>query len=300
MSRSTYYPFKSASLKEEYLAYYHKTECEFWPVPFTDKVIKTTYGQTLVRLSGPKNAPPLVLLPGITATSLMWYPNVEAWCKNYRVYAIDTINDYGLSINTRTMWRGKDYVAWLADLFAHLGFKTKINLLGMSYGGWLTALYAAAYPEKLNKIILIAPGGTVFPIQTKFLLVLAGIFFLPYNLVEKLLIKWVGGDKTANAGIGDDISNFVQCLLRGLSHFQKRFIALPSVFSSRQWQALRVQTLFMIGEKEKMYPADLVLKHLRTVAPQVQTALIPGVGHDLTFLQATLVNKVVVDFLQKS
>jgi pimeloyl-ACP methyl ester carboxylesterase len=35
------------------------------------------------------------------------------------------------------------------------------------------------------------------------------------------------------------------------------------------------------------------------VAPQVQTGLIPEAGHDLTMVQAELINKKVLDFLRQ-
>jgi pimeloyl-ACP methyl ester carboxylesterase len=100
MSYSTYYPFKSEADEKEYWQYYKGTAAQLWPVPFENILVPTDFGSTFVRASGPKNAPPLVLLHGITATSMMWAPNVGAWSKDYRVYAVDIINDYGLSRNT--------------------------------------------------------------------------------------------------------------------------------------------------------------------------------------------------------
>ncbi len=35
-----------------------------------------------------------------------------------------------------------------------------------------------------------------------------------------------------------------------------------------------------------------------TVVPKIQTRIIPGAGHDLTFVQADVVNKTILEFLQ--
>jgi pimeloyl-ACP methyl ester carboxylesterase len=35
------------------------------------------------------------------------------------------------------------------------------------------------------------------------------------------------------------------------------------------------------------------------VAPKIETELIPGAGHDLTFVQAELVNEKIIEFLRR-
>ena len=53
---------------------------------------------THVVVSGPKDAPPLVLLHGYWATSTMWSPNIADFSKDYRVYAIDVMGQPSKSI----------------------------------------------------------------------------------------------------------------------------------------------------------------------------------------------------------
>jgi pimeloyl-ACP methyl ester carboxylesterase len=54
----------------------------------------------------------------------------------------------------------------------------------------------------------------------------------------------------------------------------------------------------MVGENEKMYPAQKAVHHLNRVAPQIETEVIPQAGHDLTFVQAETVNSEILDFLE--
>jgi len=58
-------------------------------------------GPTHVIASGPKDAPPLVLLHAATASATQWFPNVKNLSRNYRVYAIDTLGDAGMSKITK-------------------------------------------------------------------------------------------------------------------------------------------------------------------------------------------------------
>jgi pimeloyl-ACP methyl ester carboxylesterase len=58
-------------------------------------------------------------------------------------------------------------------------------------------------------------------------------------------------------------------------------------------------TLFLVGENEKIYSAQQAVEHLNTVAPNIETAIIPNAGHDLTLVQADVVNDRILDFLEK-
>ena len=46
------------------------------------------------------------------------------------------------------------------------------------------------------------------------------------------------------------------------------------------------------------YSAEKAVRRLNTFAPQIKTEIIPGAGHDLTLVQAELVNRKVLEFLQ--
>jgi hypothetical protein len=98
----SYHPFKSEKAKQTYLTYYDE-HAKRWPIPSEEKMVKTSFGQTFVRISGPEDDPPLVLLPGDSENSLTWIPQIEALSADHRTYAVDNIFDWGRSIYTRPM-----------------------------------------------------------------------------------------------------------------------------------------------------------------------------------------------------
>ena len=61
---------------------------KLWPVPYDERDIPTRFGLTHVVVSGPQDAPPLVLLHGYMGTLLSWAPNIVDLSKSHRVYAI--------------------------------------------------------------------------------------------------------------------------------------------------------------------------------------------------------------------
>jgi hypothetical protein len=63
-SQSTLIQAKMEAIYEEKLSR--------WPVPFESVFVQTQYGDTHVVISGDPGNPPLVLLPGLAVTSMMW------------------------------------------------------------------------------------------------------------------------------------------------------------------------------------------------------------------------------------
>ncbi len=57
--------------------------------------------------------------------------------------------------------------------------------------------------------------------------------------------------------------------------------------------------LFKVGEHERIYSPAAALRRLRRVAPIVEADIVPGAGHDLTFVQPDLVARRVLEFLDE-
>jgi pimeloyl-ACP methyl ester carboxylesterase len=66
-----------------------------------------------------------------------------------------------VSVPRRAMSSADDLVAWMDELFQTLVPAGRFDLMGMSFGGWLAALYALRRPERVRRLVLLAPGGTV-------------------------------------------------------------------------------------------------------------------------------------------
>jgi len=96
------------------------------------------------------------------------------------------------------------------------------------------------------------------------------------------------------------LDGLVDDAMMGLKCFKFRMPVTPSVLTDNELQRIKVPTLFLVGENEKLYPAKKAVERLNTLAPQIETEIIPNAGHDLTIAQAELVNKKVLDFLMKT
>ena len=293
--KESYHPFRSKKAKETYLTHYDEY-AKRWPIASENKLVETSFGQTFVRISGPKNGSPLVLLPGDSENSLAWIPQIAALSEDYRTYAVDNIYDNGRSIYTRPIKKPSDFVQWLDELFTALELDN-INLMGFSYGGWQASLYALSFPQRLNKLVLIALVGVI---SASLEVMVRGIiyYFIPTRFIVQNYLYWYNADAVRKDESSQEvIDNMVDEALLSFKCFKRRSFVNPTVLTNKDWQSLKVPILFLVGENEVTYSAQKAIRHLNKVAPKVKTVITPDAGHDLAIVKTEWVNNEVLNFL---
>jgi pimeloyl-ACP methyl ester carboxylesterase len=190
-------------------------------------------------------------------------------------------------------------VAWLEELFKALDLGNNINLMGLSYGGWLTAQYAIRFPKRLDKIVLLAPAGTVLPISFKWI-VRAMLCALPHRHFTRSFMYWLLADLARQGTWGKAfLEEYVEEAYLAFRSFKTKRLVNPTVLKDEEWRRMEVPALYLVGENEKIYPARKAIRRLNEVAPQIKAELVPQAGHDLTIVQAEMVNDIVLKFLKQ-
>lgn len=106
--------------------------------------------------SGPET---LILMAGTGGHLEAYSRNLAAFAEHYRVVAFD-YPGHGYTTLADTDLEMPDYLAHLAGLMDALGIE-KAHLNGESLGGWIAVKFAAAHPDRVGKLILNTPGGTM-------------------------------------------------------------------------------------------------------------------------------------------
>jgi pimeloyl-ACP methyl ester carboxylesterase len=131
------------------------------------------------------SGPPLVMLHGMAATSDCWTYVFDVLKARYTAIAPD-LPGHGRSAGRARPYGLDFYVEWLDGLLGVLGVQKSI-LMGNSMGGAISLAYALAYPDRVERLVLVDALG----IGTAFSFAVAGVMTLrlPYFLIGWLTQK---------------------------------------------------------------------------------------------------------------
>lgn len=115
-----------------------------------------------VRDTGPKTAPVVILLHGLGSSLHTWEPWAQKLSLHFRVIRFD-LPGFGLTgadpTGDYSDARGMAVLAGLMDALS----VSRASLIGNSMGGKLAWQFAAAYPERVDRLVLISPDGFASP-----------------------------------------------------------------------------------------------------------------------------------------
>jgi pimeloyl-ACP methyl ester carboxylesterase len=258
-----------------------------WKVPYDSMDVKTSYGSTHINVSGPGDGYPLVLLHGAGLSSTAWFANIAGLSAHYRVYGVDVIGDAGKSIAESLMEKRSDYAEWLKEVFDGLSID-RGNLLGHSYGGWLTLNMALAYPDRLRKIVLLAPAASIYSMS--FLTKLGLRFPLKIRLPARLMFKMI-------AFKGAVFEETFIHLMEMVTQYCVPAIMFPTVYTDEELTQIDLPALLLIGSGEKIYRPKKAIARAKRWMPNLTAEIIPNAGHTLNMEQPKTINARILKFL---
>jgi pimeloyl-ACP methyl ester carboxylesterase len=260
-------------------------------------MVETSWAKTFVRVSGPPAAPLMVLMHGAATNSVSWEANVEALSKDYRTYAVDNPYDIGRSVYTRDAKTAADYVSWMEELFTALDLGDQINLVGMSYGAWLTSMYVLRHPTRVKRAVLLSPALVVAFVR--FVWVVRCLLSMLNRSLSRNFANWTLHDaKNKDAYCKQLVEEVSSDALMMSKMCVPRTAVIPTKLTDEELRSIQVPMLILAGEHEKIYHPHKAVRRVNRVAPHIKMEVIPGAGHDLPLAQKETVNQKVLEFLR--
>lgn len=120
-------------------------------------LIQLSQGVTHFDIAGPDTGRVAVLVHGFSVPSYIWDSTFQALsAAGVRVIRYDLFGR-GWSDRPRGAYDGAFYDAQLGELLNALLVTQKVDLFGLSFGGFVVAHFAATYPERVRSVTLVDP-----------------------------------------------------------------------------------------------------------------------------------------------
>ncbi len=284
MSTSIY----KSGLGEHAVRYRYLQLLKHWPVPSERLRVPTREGETHVIASGPKGAPPLVLLHGASFNSVGWMGDVAAWSERFRVYAVDIIGQAGLSAAKRPRYDSQGYTLWLDDVLNGLSVSAA-SFVGLSLGGWIALDYGIRRPQRCRSLVLLAPAGIGRERMSAFKLLFVILPLLSMGRWgrRKAMDMILGPRPTSGRGAAA-VEDFLSLIAK---HFRQNR-AKPRRFEDAELAGLAMPILLIVGGRDPVIDSDESKARLERTAKNVTVHYLPEVGHAV--LGQT---RLILDFL---
>jgi pimeloyl-ACP methyl ester carboxylesterase len=281
--------FKSADGEARFLAAYDAA-MELWPIAYEARSVGTEFGSTHVIVSGPDDAPPLVMLHCALMTSAIWSPLVGELSRPYRTYAVDVIGDVGRTVPTNPPRTEEEMANWLAQVLDGLSIE-RAGLLAWSFGGWVGANFAMHYPQRVEKLALLAPFKPFTKQGWGFL-----FGFYPW------LVKTPGAARAFEKKMcfKDDFGYPEHSALL-YERFRSGKLALkvpPRTFSDLEFRHLTMPTRLLVGEQEFLFDPVAAVDRARRVLPNGDAELLSECNHAVVSDQTEQVLERLLEFFE--
>lgn len=103
------------------------------------------------------SGPTVILLHGLGGSSQAWQLNIGPLAEKFHVFVPDQIG-FGKSDKPLVNYRIRTYVDFLVQFCKQLKIE-RASLVGNSMGGWIAAAFTAAFPDRVDKLVLVDAAG---------------------------------------------------------------------------------------------------------------------------------------------
>ena len=107
------------------------------------------------------SGPTVILLHGLGGSSENWQMNIAPLAEKFHVFVPDQIG-FGKSAKPLVNYRIRTYVDFLDQFCKQLQIN-RATLVGASMGGWIAASFTAAFPDRVDKLVLVDAAGYAPP-----------------------------------------------------------------------------------------------------------------------------------------
>lgn len=235
-----------------------------------------------VRDSGPRSAPAVIMIHGMASHLQTWDAWAEALDGAFRIIRFD-LPGSGLSPpDPSGDYTDARSIAVLSSLMQKLDIAS-VSLIGNSLGGRIAWKFAASYPERVTRLVLVSPDGFASPgfdygkAADVPLIMSAMKYVLPKSMLRSnLAIAYSDHDRLTEETLDRYYDLMLAPDARGalLNRMQQTVLEDPEPIL----QTIEVPTLLLWGEDDGMIPVANAADYQRNLA-DARLVRLPDLGH---------------------
>ncbi|MBV9230334.1 MAG: alpha/beta fold hydrolase [Chloroflexi bacterium] len=217
----------------------------------------------------------MILVHGLSGSTLWWIRNVRSLAQHYRVYLVD-LPGFGAMRRAPGRFVLAKAGSWLLAWMEAIGVK-QAHFIGHSMGGYICMLLAAHQPEAVSRLILVSPAvkAHVHSVVGYFVPLLSTVYYLKPSFLPILTY--------------DALRAGPLTLLRATQQ-------LVELDVSQEIKAVTAPTLLVWGENDTLVPPALGYFLRQELANARLLSL--RAGHISMYEQAEQFNAAVLAFLR--
>ncbi|MDD9725434.1 alpha/beta hydrolase [Roseovarius sp. SK2] len=266
----------------------------------TGQVADLPNGPTWFQWRGPEGGPVAVCVHGLTTPSFVWGPLADHLSgMGFRVLTYD-LYGRGLSARPKGEQVSTFFTAQLAALLDHQGIEGDFTLLGYSMGGAIATGFAAAHPDRVCQLCLIAPAGLGHDLGPVAQMAInhpnIGKWMM-LGFYPRSLRRGLNSERSLPSAIPDMVDlqiaesrkhGFAPAVLSSLRGIMDEDLA-PA---HRAICDAGIPTLAIWGETDDVIPLA-GRDRLAALNPAARNVVIPGAGHTLAYTHVAEVSEVM-------
>lgn len=243
----------------------------------------------------------VILIHGLMDSAEQWRANLDALAQAHHVWAIDLIG-FGFSSRVTTPTYSLAMFARSIREFMDAQGTARASLVGHSLGGAIALRFAYDYPDRIEKLVLIAPATFLLPLRPEFKIA-KHLPFIPRALIGWVMLNRRARERALREALGDptqydtiEIARRIRPLhVRGTADALVAMLASPRD-NHAPLEHIAAPTLIVWGTRDRAVPRHHIERHARTL-PNAKTVIIENAGHLPHYEYPAQVNRLLLDFL---
>jgi pimeloyl-ACP methyl ester carboxylesterase len=213
---------------------------------------------------------PVVLVPGMDGTGLLFYRQQPLLARSYRVAT------YALRDSARHMTVLVDDLAAVIDTVDPV--ERRAIVIGESFGGALAMSLALDRPERVRALVILNSFARFLP-QARLAMARLGLNALPWGMMQ--IVRRLTAFRMHSAHTHrDDIERFMRLTATATRQgYLNRLHVLTEYDVRPRLHELRVPVLFLASSEDHLVPAVREARYMAERVPAASVRVLDGHGH---------------------